>query len=58
MLSGQLEATGGEDWRESADERCQYRTGASAHSQQQCLARLIVSGGKSGVDINYTHRYT
>lgn len=58
MLPGQLEATGREDWHESADESCQYRTGASPHFQPQCLARLIVSGGKSGVDINYTCRHT
>lgn len=45
------------DWHESANESCQYHTGASPHSQPQCLARLTVSGGKSGVDINYTCRH-
>lgn len=58
MLSGQLEATRRKkDWHESANESCQYHTGASPHSQPQCLARLTVSGGKSGVDINYTCRH-
>lgn len=46
MLSGQVEATRREDWHESANENCQYRTGASSNSQPQCFARLTVSGGK------------
>lgn len=50
MLSGQLEATGRKNWHESGNESCQYCTVAFPHSWPQCLARLIVSGGKDIVD--------
>lgn len=56
MLSGQMEATGRKEWHESGNESSQCRTGAFLHPQR--LARLIVRGGKSGVDIYYTCRHT
>lgn len=58
MLSGQLEAT-----RRQTGTRLRMKAAGivqqlSPHSQPPCLARLIGSGGKCEVDINYTCRHT
>lgn len=58
MLSGQLEATRRQDWHEFANEICLHHTGAFLHSQPLCLAKLIGSGEKCRVDMNYTCRHT